>query len=61
MHVSSDLGRHAAWLQEYVDQGWDELYLHFVGQKQAAFIDAFGEHVLPQLSPTAPQRQATIA
>ena len=36
-----------------IEQGWDELYLHFVGQQQRAFIDAFGEHVLPQLSPTA--------
>ena len=53
VRVSSDLGQHAAWLQEYIDQGWDELYLHFVGQEQARFIDAFGEHVLPQLSPTA--------
>ena len=50
MRVSSDLGQHAAWLQEYVEQGWDELYLHFVGQEQAGFIDAFGEHVLPQLA-----------
>lgn len=55
VNISSDLGRHAAWLAEYVDQGWDELYLHFVGQDQSAFIDAFGEHVLPQLSVTAPQ------
>ena len=54
VRVSSDLGRHAAWLHEYLEQGWDELYLHFVGQHQAGFIDAFGEHVLPQLSPTAP-------
>ncbi len=54
VRVSSDLGQHAAWLDEYIEQGWDELYLHFVGQHQAAFIDAFGEHVLPQLSPTAP-------
>ncbi len=54
VRVSSDLGQHAAWLNEYIDQGWDELYLHFVGQQQTAFIDAFGEHVLPQLSPTAP-------
>ena len=46
---------HLPWLAEYVDQGWDELYLHFVGQDQSAFIDAFGEHVLPQLSVTAPQ------
>lgn len=56
VNISSDLHRHAAWLQDYVDQGWDELYLHFVGQHQAPFIDAFGEHVLPQLSPTAPQK-----
>jgi probable non-F420 flavinoid oxidoreductase len=54
VRVSSDLGRHAAWLNEYLEQGWDELYLHFVGQHQAGFIDAFGEQVLPQLSPTAP-------
>ncbi|WP_197380019.1 TIGR03885 family FMN-dependent LLM class oxidoreductase [Mycolicibacterium mengxianglii] len=54
VRVSSDLGRHAAWLNAYIDQGWDELYLHFVGRHQAGFIDAFGEHVLPQLSPTAP-------
>lgn len=54
VRVSGDLSRHTAWLQEYIDQGWDELYLHFVGQHQAPFIDAFGEHVLPQLSPTAP-------
>jgi probable non-F420 flavinoid oxidoreductase len=53
--VSSDLGQHTAWLQEYVDAGWDELYLHFVGKEQSGFIDAFGERVLPQLSPTAPQ------
>ena len=53
--ISSDLGRYTAWIQEYVDAGWDELYLHFVGKEQSGFIDAFGEHVLPQLSPTAPQ------
>jgi len=47
--VSSDLGRHATWLQEFVDMGWDELYLHFVGKRQEAFIDTFGERVLPQL------------
>jgi probable non-F420 flavinoid oxidoreductase len=49
VRVSSDLGRHAAWLQEYLALGFDELYLHHVGQQQSAFLDAFGEHVLPQL------------
>ena len=53
--VSSDLAQHTAWLAEYVDQGWDELYLHFVGQDQAAYTEAFGQHVLPQLSVTAPE------
>jgi probable non-F420 flavinoid oxidoreductase len=54
VRVSADLARHAQWLHEYVEMGWDELYLHFVGQRQAAFIDAFGEHVLPQLAPSRP-------
>lgn len=53
VRISADLGQHAAWLAEYVEQGWDELYLHFVGQDQTDFIDAFGDHVLPQLAPTA--------
>lgn len=46
--VSADLGRHAAWLQEYVDLGFDHLYLHFVGQHQEPFIEAFADKVLPQ-------------
>jgi len=47
--ISSDFGQHTEWLLEYLDHGWDELYLHFVGKEQSGFIDAFGEHVLPQL------------
>jgi hypothetical protein len=60
VRVSSDLGRHAQWLHEYIEQGWDELYLHFVGQEQSGFIEAFGAHVLPELSLTAPRPQAAI-
>jgi probable non-F420 flavinoid oxidoreductase len=52
VNVSADLAQHADWLAQYVEQGWDELYLHFVGRQQADFIDAFGEYVLPQLSAT---------
>jgi probable non-F420 flavinoid oxidoreductase len=61
VRISSDLALHADWLQQYLDQGWEELYLHFVGQDQAGFIDAFGEHVLPQLSPTTPRPRAALA
>ncbi|HEX2246064.1 MAG TPA: TIGR03885 family FMN-dependent LLM class oxidoreductase [Arthrobacter sp.] len=49
VNVSADTGRHIEWLQEYLDLGFDELYLHFVGQEQEPFINAFAEKVLPQL------------
>lgn len=49
VNVSSDLGWHRDRLAEYADLGFDEVYLHHVGQSQARFIDAFGEQVLPEL------------
>jgi hypothetical protein len=48
--VSSDLARHAAWLEELAALGFDEIALHHVGQDLSGFIDAFGEHVLPRLA-----------
>jgi probable non-F420 flavinoid oxidoreductase len=50
--VSADLGRHTAWLQEYLDLGFERLYLHEVGQEphQRPFIDAFGAKVIPALT-----------
>ena len=48
--VSADLARHTAWLQELGALGFDEINLHHVGQDLTAFIDAFGEHVLPDLA-----------
>ena len=49
VRISSDLGRHRAWLAEYAALGFDDIYLHFVGQDQERFLDTFGEQVLPQL------------
>jgi G6PDH family F420-dependent oxidoreductase len=49
VNVGSDLGWHAARLKQYADLGFDKIMVHHVGQEQAAFIDAFGEKVLPQL------------
>ncbi|MDT0166210.1 TIGR03885 family FMN-dependent LLM class oxidoreductase [Actinotalea sp. AC32] len=49
VRVSSDLGRHAEWLAEYAELGFDEIYLHHVGPEQDAFVDAFGAEVLPAL------------
>lgn len=49
VNISASLDQHAQWLGEFADLGFDELYLHFVGQEQAPFIDAFADKVLPQL------------
>ncbi|GAA5168510.1 LLM class F420-dependent oxidoreductase [Ornithinimicrobium tianjinense] len=51
VRVSADLGQHRAWLQEYAELGFDDVYLHFVGQEQERFLDTFGEHVLPDFQP----------
>jgi probable non-F420 flavinoid oxidoreductase len=50
--VSADLGRHTAWLGEYLELGFERIYLHEVGQAehQQPFIDAFGAKVVPELA-----------
>jgi probable non-F420 flavinoid oxidoreductase len=45
--ISHDPKRFVEWVHEAVDLGFDEIYLHHVGQEQRAFLDCFGEHVLP--------------
>jgi coenzyme F420-dependent glucose-6-phosphate dehydrogenase len=47
--ISADLGWHAARIAELAELGFDEIQLHQVGRNQQAFIDAFGERVLPAL------------
>lgn len=49
VRISADLEQHTAWLADYAELGFDEIYLHHVGQEQDAFIDAFGAEVLPAL------------
>ncbi len=47
--ISSDLNWHAERIAELAELGFDEIQLHQVGRNQRAFIDAFGERVLPAL------------
>ncbi|CAN0402172.1 unnamed protein product, partial [Phaeothamnion confervicola] len=49
VRISADPAQHAAWLAEYADLGFDDLYLHHVGQEQERFIDTFADRVLPQV------------
>jgi probable non-F420 flavinoid oxidoreductase len=48
--VSADLERHAAWLHELAELGFEEIHLHHVGQDLRPFVEAFGERVLPELT-----------
>jgi alkanesulfonate monooxygenase SsuD/methylene tetrahydromethanopterin reductase-like flavin-dependent oxidoreductase (luciferase family) len=50
VRVSADLEQHAAWLVEYVELDIDAVYVFNVNRGQRAFIEAFGERVLPELS-----------
>ncbi|SEQ26682.1 TIGR03885 family FMN-dependent LLM class oxidoreductase [Lentzea albida] len=50
VNVSSDLKWHAEQLNSYEELGFEEIYLHHVGQDLTPFVDAFGEHVLPEVS-----------
>jgi probable non-F420 flavinoid oxidoreductase len=49
VNVSADVRQHTEWLHEYAELGFDEIYLHHVGQELDCFIDAFGATALPQL------------
>jgi alkanesulfonate monooxygenase SsuD/methylene tetrahydromethanopterin reductase-like flavin-dependent oxidoreductase (luciferase family) len=47
--ISSDLGQHAAWLNDFVELGFEELQLHQVDRNQRGFIEAFGKKVIPSV------------
>jgi probable non-F420 flavinoid oxidoreductase len=47
--ISHEPSRFVDLLGEFARLGFDGLYLHHVGQEQQAFIDTFGERVLPHL------------
>jgi probable non-F420 flavinoid oxidoreductase len=47
--ISSDPARFVDCVREAVDLGFDEVYLHHVGQNQQPFLETFGRQVLPAL------------
>ena len=49
MIISADPDVHRAYIQRYVDLGFDRVYLHNVGRNQREWIDVFGRDVLPAL------------
>lgn len=53
VRISCDPARHAEWLAEDLQMGFDSLFLHNVGVNQQAWIDVCGQRILPQLMPSA--------
>ena len=49
VRVSSDVGRHVAWLEGDLELGFERVYVHNVGRDQDSFIETWGREVLPRL------------
>jgi len=49
MVIDSDPDVHRAHIQQYVDLGFDRIYLHNVGRNQRQWLEVFGRDVLPKL------------
>ena len=49
MLVTADPDRHRARIQEFLDLGFDRVYLHNAGRNQKEWIDVFSRDVLPKL------------
>ncbi|MFM9108889.1 MAG: TIGR03557 family F420-dependent LLM class oxidoreductase [Chloroflexota bacterium] len=47
--LTPDLDEHVSYLQHFIDLGFNEVYIHNVGRTQEAFIQAYGERVIPRL------------
>jgi probable non-F420 flavinoid oxidoreductase len=50
--ASADPERHVEWLAELAGIGFDEVYVHHVGQEQQGFLKVYAEKVLPALEST---------
>lgn len=49
MVISADPDEHRAYIQKFVDVGFDRIYLHNVGRNQREWVDVFSREVLPKL------------
>ena len=44
-----DVSTHVEALRQFLDAGYDELYVQQIGSDQDAFFDFYAEKVLPEL------------
>jgi hypothetical protein len=56
-----DPEKHLEGIQQFVDAGFDHVYLHQVGLDQEGFLAFYEREILPQAQELAPPRQAVRA
>lgn len=56
-----DLDRLSEAVKQYVDAGYEHIYLHQIGPDQEAFIETIGRDLLPRLRKPATGRRGTIS
>jgi coenzyme F420-dependent glucose-6-phosphate dehydrogenase len=49
VRISADVHEHIHWLEQDIELGFSELFLHNVNREQERFIKVFGKEVLPML------------
>lgn len=50
---STDPQQHFAKIQQYMDAGFDHIYIHQIGPKQDIFFDFYQKHILPEFAQMA--------
>ena len=60
VEVSHDLSWHRDRIAELAAVGFDDVYLHFVGQEQAGFLDAFGDRGASRPQGLTPRRRRLL-
>jgi G6PDH family F420-dependent oxidoreductase len=48
--TTANLDKHVEYLQHFIDLGFGEIYVHNVNRDQEKFIEAYGKHVIPNLT-----------
>ena len=51
--ISADAQQFVDWLAGFAELGFERIYVHHVGKEQRAFIEFFGERVLPMFEGSA--------
>lgn len=50
LRVSADLRQHVDWIRGDLELGFERIFFYTISGTQEQFIDAYAEHVLPQLA-----------